>query len=182
MGKTFKTSLAVAASTLMLVGATSVFADSHNDAVLDERGDIVVNTWNNCVVTKWSGGHGCHGLGKEHRTVYFEFNSSRLTAAAKSKLNALANGVKDADNIDSVTIVGFADMIGDANYNRNLSMRRANSVRSYLASQGVNVRASQVRAFGEDAPASQCGDLRGNALINCLWRDRRVEVELNYGY
>lgn len=175
-----KTVLAAAAGALVLAG-TAVAGPK--DVVKDERGNVILNTFGNCVRTKWEGGDSnCPGeLGIEARTVYFEFASSRLTAAAKAKLDALVAAISKENGIESATMVGYADMIGSNSANQSLSMRRAKTVEKYLASKGLKVaHKAEVRALGEEAPVSKCDGMKGKELKACLWRDRRVEVELNY--
>lgn len=173
--KTFKTTLLAAAAT---VAMTTAAVAGSNDAVVDDRGSNLINTWDNCVITKWDGHRGCHGFTSEARTVFFNFNSSALTAQGKEKLDTLAMNVIGAENIESVSIVGYADMIGSASYNQKLSAKRADVVGSYLAAKGINVRDARVEGLGERNEAN-CSGLSGSAQIACLATDRRVEVQLN---
>jgi outer membrane protein OmpA-like peptidoglycan-associated protein len=70
-------------------------------------------------------------------------------------------------------------VIGSNSYNQALSQRRADVVKAYLQAKGVNVNGgSEVRGLGESNSQSQCTGQRGDALKACLWRDRRVEVEI----
>lgn len=179
--KTFtKIVMAAAASTMLLAGAAQ--AGSVKDVVTDERNNVVVNTFGNCVRTKWDATHDKCGfdLSIEARTVYFDFDSASLTPAARAKLDSLVDIIMNSSEVDSVNIVGYADMIGSKDYNYRLSMRRAKSVESYLASKGYfDTRSTEVRALGEAAPVSNCAGVKGQELKACLWRDRRVEIELN---
>lgn len=172
----------VSAAVALLVTAGVASADMPRDVVKDTRGQIVVNTFGNCVRTKWQAEHDeCGGINREALTVYFDFNSSALTPAAKAKLDSLVDIILNSSEVASVTIVGYADMIGSTDYNYRLSQRRAESVRNYLASKGYyDTRNTDVRSFGESSPVSSCQGVTGNELKACLWRDRRVEIELNY--
>ncbi len=108
-------------------------------AVADNFGGVVLTKSGDCVITKWeSNGGECAGITSELRTVYFNFNSSVLTPAAKTKLNKLAKAIK-SNKASSVKIVAFADEIGTSNYNLSLSQKRANAVASYLRGQGLKV-------------------------------------------
>jgi OOP family OmpA-OmpF porin len=142
-------------------------------------GNPVVTKFGDCVLTKWDAASGnCAVAGSEMRTVYFNFNSSALTPAAKTKLNTLAAALKTS-KVSSVKIVGFADEIGTPSYNLRLSQKRANAVAAYLRGKGLKVIGkSEVRGLGETASKSECADTKGKAQQACLWRDRRVEVEL----
>lgn len=156
-----------------VVGATG------GKAVADKFGGVVLTSAGDCVITKWeSTGGACAGLTSELRTVYFNFNSSVLTPAAKTKLNALAKAIK-SNNASSVKIVAFADEIGTPNYNLSLSQKRANAVAAYLRGKGLKVIGkSEVKGLGETSSQSECEDTKGKAKQACLWRDRRAEVEI----
>ncbi|MBN67311.1 MAG: hypothetical protein CMM94_07090 [Rickettsiales bacterium] len=178
--KTFAKTLLAAAGAVMLAGAAQAGQLDNNDVVTDERGQVVVNTFGNCVRTKWEGGHsGCYDMSKEARTVYFEFDSAALTPAARAKLDSLVGMIRGRAEVESLNVVGFADRIGSDAYNANLSKRRADSVRRYLNQRGVvKAQATEVRGLGESRSVSNCEGLKGPKLKACLWRDRRVEVEL----
>lgn len=171
-----------AAGALTLVASAHAQVNTPKDVVKSNGGRVWVNSFNNCVVTKWDAATDeCNngtGGSLELRTVYFDFDSAVLTPAAKAKLDVLANGLK-SQGAKKVRIVGFADKIGTTGYNANLSQRRANAVSRYLAGKGLTVDGNyEVRGLGETASQSKCEGVRGNELKACLWRDRRVEVEV----
>jgi outer membrane protein OmpA-like peptidoglycan-associated protein len=165
----------------MLLAAGTASADMHNrDVVKNSFGHVVRNSFQNCVETKWDGAGECGGLiASEMRTIYFDFDSAALTPAGRAKLDTLAGLIGNDGSIRHVRIIGFADVIGSNSYNQSLSQRRADVVRAYLQAKGVNVNGgSEVRGLGESSSQSQCAGQKGNALKACLWRDRRVEVEI----
>ena len=177
----------VAALTL----APSAFAHRHaghassltNDVVIDARNNPVVTKTGDCVYTKWQGnGPKCMHIGitLEERTVYFEFDKSRLTPAAQRKLDSLIGKIRHAKAVESVNIVGYADRLGTDDYNTRLSHARAVTVEKYLSSKGhLRTRNVEVRALGESRPTTSCNQQNRKELIACLQPDRRVEVELN---
>lgn len=173
----------LAASGALLFAASATAGSEHpKDVVKSNHGRVWVNSFNNCVVTKWDAAVDNCNAGVdgalELRTVYFDFDSAVLTPAAKAKLDVLAQNL-GASNARSVRIVGFADRIGTTGYNANLSQRRANAVSRYLAAKGLRVDGNyEVRGLGETASQSKCEGVTGNELKACLWRDRRVEVEV----
>jgi len=180
--KTFLKLSMTAAAILGMASAAVAGMGDMKKVVKDERGNVVVNTFNNCVITKWTADYNeCTDASREARTVYFDFDRSTLTPAAKAKLDSLVDIIKNSAAVDSVTIVGYADRIGSNDYNYRLSQRRAKSVQNYLASRGYyDTRSTEVRSFGESRPVSNCEGVTGKELRACLWRDRRVEIELNY--
>ncbi len=177
--KVLKTSTVLAAASVLLMAASAGAAFVTKDYVTTAAGVPVVDSNGNCVLTKWDAkSSSCTALTSEMRTVYFNFNSSALTPAAKTKLNALAKNLR-SKKVASVRIVGFADQIGTESYNLRLSQKRANAVAAYLRGKGIKVLGkSEVRGLGETASKSDCVGTKGKAEQACLWRDRRVEVEI----
>lgn len=112
----------------------------------------------------------------------FGFDSATLQPAGRSELDALIADLRDV-NVQSISVVGHTDRIGNRQYNLDLSRRRAETVRDYLISSS-NVPAGNITARGinSDEPVTtmaQCGnELARPQLIACLQPDRRVEVEV----
>ena len=179
------TILAATGALLLAASAGAHMPSTAKDVVKSSNGRVVLNSFNNCVLTKWDATHNeCNaaavaGSNLELRTVYFDFDSSALTPAAKAKLDVLAASLRN-DSADAVRIVGYADEIGTTGYNSRLSQRRANSVARYLRSRGLKVSGNyEVRGLGETSSQSNCAGITSrNEKIACLWRDRRVEVEV----
>ncbi len=178
----FKTStILAAAGALLLAASASASHPAAQKVVHSTNGNAVVSNFGDCVLTQWDAmSSDCHtvaSLDIEMRTVYFNFNSSKLTMAGKKKLHSLSSALS-SKKVHSVKIIGFADEIGTPGYNLRLSQQRANTVASFLKSKGIKVVGkSEVRGLGESASRSDC-DATGNELRACLWRDRRVEVEI----
>ncbi|MDX2094393.1 MAG: OmpA family protein [Alphaproteobacteria bacterium] len=179
--KLLKTSTILAAASVLLMAASAGASFLTKDSVATAGGSVVVTKFGDCVITQWDvKGGACIGasLTSELRTVYFNFNSSTLTPSAKTKLRVLANSLKSS-KVAAVKIVGFADEIGTTGYNLSLSQKRANTVASFLRASGVKVIGkSEVKGLGETSSQSECEDITGKAQQACLWRDRRVEVEI----
>ncbi|GMQ99195.1 MAG: peptidoglycan-associated lipoprotein Pal [Zetaproteobacteria bacterium] len=87
-------------------------------------------------------------------TVYFAFDSSELDAAARGILDANAAWLK-THTVSSITIEGNCDERGSREYNLALGQRRADSVRDYLASQGIPADGIGTVSFGEERPVCQ---------------------------
>jgi OOP family OmpA-OmpF porin len=141
------------------------------------------------VRTKWEVGHDpCApvpiraSLTKEDRTVYFAFNKAEILPSEQRKLDSLANFLRTDVQIQDARIVGYADRLGSAAYNKKLSEFRAKTVENYLHTHGyLNTRMAQVRWLGESAPVTRCSNtMKRKELIACLQKDRRVEVEIDY--
>ena len=175
--KLFTTTILAAAGTLALA-ASATAGTQFKTVVHSTNGEVVHSTNGECVLTNFDGTGPCGQSDYELRTVYFEFDSAMLTKAAKAKLDTLAASLQSR-HVTAVKIVGFADKIGTTGYNQKLSQRRAAAVSKYLAAKGIKVRGhAEVRGLGETESKSDCKGVKGNALKACLWRDRRVEVEI----
>ncbi|MEJ0009354.1 MAG: OmpA family protein [Alphaproteobacteria bacterium] len=185
--KMFKSStiLAAAGTLLLAASAGAHMGATNKDVVSSSSGRVWVNSFNNCVLTKWDAAKNpctpgaVAGAGLELRTVYFAFDSAALTPAAKEKLGVLADALHK-QGAHSVRIVGYTDKIGTAGYNDKLSQRRASAVAHFLKSHGMVVNGKfEVRGLGETSSQSDCKGVKNHEELKaCLWRDRRVEVEV----
>jgi len=107
----------------------------------------------------------------------FDFGSAELRADASPALDGLAKQLTQA-NYQKVDIVGHADRMGAGKYNQKLSEQRAEAVRDYLLTRGLD--ATRLTAFGvgatEPLTGKECRGLRGKPLVSCLQRDRYTEI------
>ena len=86
--------------------------------------------------------------------VYYDFNKSDLRPESIASLDTLTSFMKDNPSL-TVEIYSFTDSIGTDAYNKGLSLRRAQSVRTYLSSQGIPENRMIAKAFGERLPAAR---------------------------
>jgi outer membrane protein OmpA-like peptidoglycan-associated protein len=85
--------------------------------------------------------------------VQFAFDSAQILPAARSQLDALAEGIRMLPAIQAVVIEGHTDAIGAEAYNDQLSQRRAQAVKRYLvASHGIDAARLRAVGMGEHAP------------------------------
>ena len=84
-------------------------------------------------------------------TVYFDFDSSRLTSAARNSLERNAEFMKNNQNVD-IQVEGHADERGGEQYNLALGERRARAVKDYLSALGVDGNRISVISFGKTTP------------------------------
>ena len=68
--------------------------------------------------------------------VYFKSNSTNLTEESEGTLFDVMQAIR-AEKVKKVRIVAYTDNKGNARYNQQLSMRRANSVKDRLESSGA---------------------------------------------
>ncbi|MGB9150669.1 MAG: OmpA family protein [Burkholderiales bacterium] len=111
---------------------------------------------------------------------YDRYDLANLRPEGKARLDNLAERMKAMSGVEMIKLTGHADRLGGDNYNQRLSERRAETVRAYLVSKGVDSNLIQALSRGETEPlTTQCsGDTRTKALIECLQADRRVEIEV----
>ncbi len=113
-------------------------------------------------------------------TELFEFNKATLTSEARAKLDSEVIGkLKDMASIRYIIVNGHADRLGSPQYNQQLSEKRAEAVRAYLVSRGVDASGIETLGFGKTLPVKSCPDQKDRkALIECLAPNRRVVVEV----
>jgi outer membrane protein OmpA-like peptidoglycan-associated protein len=107
----------------------------------------------------------------------FSFGSANLTLP-QPKLDEVAAALKADPSITDVHITGYTDRLGSAEYNQKLSQRRANAVRDYLISRGID--SSRLKAYGKgdrDPVVTDCHQKKRSEQIACLAPNRRVEIE-----
>jgi OOP family OmpA-OmpF porin len=103
--------------------------------------------------------------------VLFDFDKAVLKNEGKSKLDDLAAKVK-AINLEVVIAIGHTDSVGADAYNQKLSVRRAESVKSYLVSKGVEPNRIYTEGKGEKQPVAS------NKTADGRQKNRRVEIEV----
>lgn len=102
--------------------------------------------------------------------VNFAFNSAELIPESLTILDGVAEILSKHPDL-KVTIAGHTDSVGTADYNKKLSQRRAESVRNYLTSRGVNAANLTAVGFGEEQPIASNDAAEGRA------KNRRVELQ-----
>lgn len=89
--------------------------------------------------------------------VFFGYDSSTLSGDAVKVLQAQAQWLKSKSGV-KIVVEGHADERGTREYNLALGERRANSVRSFLVSQGVAQDRILVVSYGKERPAVASSD------------------------
>lgn len=106
----------------------------------------------------------------------FGFDKSKLQEGSKPVLDAAAAKIKANPAVGLVLVTGHTDRLGSDAYNQKLSERRANTVKEYLISQGVDSSRLQAVGKGESEPVVTCDGPKSKKLIECLQPNRRVVI------
>src|SRR5258708_959824 len=104
--------------------------------------------------------------------VFFESDSTELSQQAVSTLEKQAQWLRTYPQY-SFLIEGHADERGTREYNIALGARRAQAVREYLASHGVQGQRMRTISYGKERPVAVCND------ISCWSQNRRAVTVLN---
>jgi OOP family OmpA-OmpF porin len=106
-------------------------------------------------------------------TVLFAFNSAKLNDDAKQQLDQIGKGQVGSLKRYFVAIQGYTDKIGPADYNLELSRRRAIAVQNYLVeTYNIPVYRIQIIGLGKDKPVNE------EKTRDERQKNRRVEVTL----
>lgn len=84
--------------------------------------------------------------------IYFEFDSSALSAVSQDILKRKANWLRNNPNA-YVVIEGHCDERGTNEYNLALGDRRANSAKTFLVDLGISASRLKTISYGEERPA-----------------------------
>jgi outer membrane protein OmpA-like peptidoglycan-associated protein len=104
--------------------------------------------------------------------VLFDTGSTTLKPGAREKL-AKISGILLAHRGLTLQIEGHTDSVGTDDFNQQLSERRSDSVRDFLAEQGVAGSTMTARGFGKTQPVASNDSAEGRQ------RNRRVELVVN---
>ena len=106
--------------------------------------------------------------------VFFESDQTELSPQAIATLDKQAQWLQQYNSY-SFTIEGHADERGTREYNIALGARRAQSVRTFLASRGIDASRMRTISYAKERPVAVCND------ISCWSQNRRAVTVLNAG-
>ncbi|MBZ4209745.1 MAG: OmpA family protein [Rhodoferax sp.] len=103
--------------------------------------------------------------------AFFDFDKAVLKAEGKAKLDDLVGKVKGI-NLEVIIAVGHTDAVGADAYNQKLSVQRAEAVKAYLVTKGIEKNRVYTEGKGEKQPVADNKTKEGQA------KNRRVEIEV----
>lgn len=103
--------------------------------------------------------------------AFFDFDKAVLKPEGRKLLDQVATQVQTI-NLETIIAVGYTDSIGSVAYNLKLSQRRANAVKTYLVSKGIDPNRIYTEGKGKSNPVASNKTAAGRA------KNRRVEIEI----
>ena len=103
--------------------------------------------------------------------AFFDFDKSVLKPEGRAKLDDLVSKIRDV-NLEVIIAVGHTDSVGSDAYNQRLSVRRAEAVKAYLVTKGIERNRVYTEGKGEKQPVADNKTAEGRA------KNRRVEIEV----
>jgi OOP family OmpA-OmpF porin len=103
--------------------------------------------------------------------INFETGSDQISSSSLQVLDEIYSSVVTSEGL-KVGIYGHTDNVGDPNFNKSLSDRRAASVKAYLTKKGVPSNRIQTAGYGEEQPLADNTSEKGRAT------NRRVQIVL----
>ena len=86
--------------------------------------------------------------------TYFDFNSAKPTMSSLSGVDFLVKYLKNNPSANA-EIIGYADEIGNSDYNKQLSIKRAEAVKTIVINSGIDASRLKVSGNGEDASVNK---------------------------
>lgn len=188
MNKPSKIAIALAFAAFSASGAVSA---QTVDNWQNPYGDVWMNgtnelCWRNNFWTPATGIAGCDGVPVAQKTevvaptatkvvlnadTFFDFDKDTLKPEGRQVLDQVAAQASSI-NLETLIAVGHTDSIGTEKYNQGLSERRANTVKQYLISKGIDSNRIYTEGKGELQPVASNATREGRA------QNRRVEIEI----
>lgn len=107
--------------------------------------------------------------------VFFAYNSSELNKIEQKKLDEVALLMNQHAN-SRLIIRAFCDSRGSSEYNKKLSLKRAEEVKGYLKKKGIPANRLRIEWFGKDNPVAECEGMPCSENLHQM--NRRAELNL----
>lgn len=110
--------------------------------------------------------------------VHFDYDAATVRAEDQPVLDRFADVVQEYYTGTVITVEGFTDPAGSAEYNRRLGEARASAVRDYLVGQGIPAENLRVVSYGEDSARQLVPGAYGDT--GDAWQNRRVAMVIDF--
>jgi OOP family OmpA-OmpF porin len=97
------------------------------------------------------------------QSVFFDTGKATIQRRSFRMLNQIARVIQEHPEIDKIIIEGHSDNVGNADFNRKLSLARAQSVKDYLVKKGVEASRLDAKGYGPDRPIASNNTAKGRA-------------------
>jgi outer membrane protein OmpA-like peptidoglycan-associated protein len=150
-----------------------------------------ISTSNNTAVADWDGvdfnapavnyeeitdrninvrGNDSYGIYGMDETILFGVDKATIRPEAEANLKEIAASIGKRYNAGDIRVYGFTDAQGSAGYNKDLAQQRADAVKAWLQSNGIDAGRISVNAIGEAQPVATNNTEAGRK------ENRRVEI------
>lgn len=85
-------------------------------------------------------------------SVYFDTNKATIQERSYGLLDDVAGILADHPELTKIRIEGHTDSRGSAKYNKELSQKRADSVKQYMLDKGIEAERLEAVGYGEERP------------------------------
>lgn len=128
--------------------------DRNNNGVPDELESYIENKTKEIAAAGGSGTDLQGLINGGYVNVYFDFNKDMPNSASVTGINFLTKYLKENPSA-STDVIGYADEIGNSEYNKALSQRRAENVKKILVDSGIDASRLNIIGNGEDTSVNK---------------------------
>lgn len=122
---------------------------------------------NRNISVRGNNNYGIYGLGEN---VLFDKDKATIRPDAEANLKEIVSSIQKRYNGGDVRVYGYTDAQGSADYNKELAQQRADAVKAWLQSNGLDASRMSVAAIGESQPVASNSTEAGRQ------QNRRVEI------
>lgn len=141
-------------TTGVMVDSKGRAIDKNNNGVPDELESYIENKTQEIAQNSAAGTDLKGMINGGYVNVYFDFNKDMPNQQSTGGINFLQKYLKENPSA-SADVVGYADEIGNSDYNNDLSRRRAENVKKILVDSGIDASRLNIVGNGEDATVNK---------------------------
>jgi peptidoglycan-associated lipoprotein len=110
--------------------------------------------------------------------IHFAFDDATIPAESEALLDQFVQVVSNYYEGATITVEGFTDPSGPAEYNQVLGQRRADAVRDYLSAAGIPADQLRSVSYGEQSERQVAPEDTGPGTTG--WQNRRVSMVIDF--